>query len=118
VKFQGRWIFPIICESFPLFSASRAWVWFLTYTAVGVWLAFSLVFVPLAFNATLFKNLFFRKPKEGKSSDYESRGRYESPRKSVSDKSSQGLRYRGRVSKKSTDLEIERRKLEKSMGVP
>ncbi|KAJ5618722.1 hypothetical protein N7528_006833 [Penicillium herquei] len=45
VAFQGRWIFPII---------------------FGVTLAFSLVFVPLAFNATIFKNFVFGKADRGK----------------------------------------------------
>ncbi|KAJ5701245.1 hypothetical protein N7488_008793 [Penicillium malachiteum] len=45
VAFQGRWIFPII---------------------FGVTLAFSLVFVPLAFNATIFKNFVFGKTDRGK----------------------------------------------------
>ncbi|KAJ6023918.1 hypothetical protein N7540_004715 [Penicillium herquei] len=45
VAFQGRWIFPII---------------------FGVTLAFSLVFVPLAFNATIFKNFVFGKSDKGK----------------------------------------------------
>ncbi|KAJ5726789.1 hypothetical protein N7493_005816 [Penicillium malachiteum] len=44
VVFQGRWIFPII---------------------FGVTLAFSLVFVPLAFNATIFKNFVFGKTGRG-----------------------------------------------------